>query len=292
MNEKEKVARLSIFSNSFLILIKLFAAILGGSVGILSEAIHSAVDLVASFVAFIAVRISSKPPDKQHPYGHGKYENVSGVIEALLIFLAAIWIIYEAIHRLIQPSEIKYALLGFIVMGISAIVNYYVSRKLYKTAKKYDSIALESDALHLKTDIYTSLGVALGFIIIYFTDLHWIDSAIAIGVAFIILYESYVLLNQAFSPLVDSQLPIELQNNIIQILEIEIKKFEKVSYKALRTRKSGALKHLDFILQVPGEISVTDAHHLCDDIEEKIHQQISNIDINIHIEPHSEYSND
>ena len=285
MNEKEKVARLSIFSNGFLIIIKLFAAILGGSVGILSEAIHSAVDLVASFVAFFAVRISSKPPDQQHPYGHGKYENVSGVIEALLIFFAAVWIIYEAIHRLLHPIEIHYALLGFLVMGMSAIVNLYVSKKLYKAAKKHDSIALESDALHLKTDIYTSVGVALGFGIIYLTNLHWVDSVIAIVVAFIILYEAYMLLKQAFSPLVDSQLPLEFQKEIFQIVEGEIKGKAKVNYKNLRTRKSGPFKYLDFVLLVPGECSVAEAHQLCDNIEKRIHQQISNVDINIHIEP-------
>ncbi len=285
MNEKEKTARLSIYSNALLIVIKLGAAIVGGSVGIISEAIHSMVDMIASFVAFFSVRISSKPPDEDHPYGHGKYENISGVIEAMLIFAAAIWIIYEAIDRFFHPRETHYALLGFIVMLISVIVNIYVSRRLYDVAQKYDSVALEADALHLKTDIYTSAGIALGFILLHFTHYLWIDPLIALAVAMLIIYEAAILIKHAFSPLVDSRLPLEEKEEIIRLLDSEIDKLPGISYQQLRTRKSGSHKYIDFILIVPGEISVSMAHLICDKIENLIHKQLTGVDINIHIEP-------
>ena len=286
MNEKEKAARLSIYSNAFLIVIKLFVALLGGSVGIISEAIHSMVDILASFMAFFSVRISSKPPDEGHPYGHGKYENVSGVIEAMLILGAAVWIIYEAVKRFLYPHPTKYALYGFLVMLISMLVNIFVSRKLYAVARKYDSVALEADALHLRTDIYTSAGVALGFGLLYLTSYVWIDPLIAFLVALLIIYEAVMLIKQAFSPLVDTRLPKEESELIRHLLEDKINSLPGTSYKQLRTRKSGSHKYVDFILIVPGEISVSMAHLICDQLEESIRNEISNVDINIHIEPH------
>ncbi len=285
MNEKEKAASLSIYSNAFLIVIKLTVAILGGSVGIISEAIHSMVDILASFIAYFSVRISSKPPDEGHPYGHGKYENVSGVIEAMLILGAAVWIIYEAIERFLHPQETKYALWGVLVMVISVIVNFFVSRKLYATAKKYDSVALEADALHLRTDIYTSAGIALGFGLLYLTSYQWIDPLIALLVALLIIYEAVMLIRQAFSPLVDTRLPLQEREEITRLLNDKISELPGVSYKQLRTRKSGSHKYIDFILIVPGEISVSMAHLICDQIEENLHKEIPNVDINIHIEP-------
>lgn len=198
-SEKVKTARLSIISNSLLIVMKVVAGLISGSVSILSEAIHSGMDLVAAIIAFFSVKFSDTPPDKEHPYGHGKFENVSGVVEALLIFVAAGWIIYEAIEKITHPSPVENIQIGSLVMGISAVVNFLVSRRLYKVARKTDSIALEADALHLKTDVLTSLGVAVGLTLIWFT--HWtiLDPAVAILVALMIIRESYRLLKNAFN---------------------------------------------------------------------------------------------
>ena len=284
-NEKVKIARLSIFSNLFLIIIKLIIGVITGAVSLMSEAIHSGIDLLASLIAFISIKISSKPPDEDHPYGHGKYENISGVLEALLIFIAAIWIIYEAVKRFINKGEIVFVQYGIIVMIISMIVNFFVSKKLYTTAKKYDSIALEADALHLKTDIYTSAGVAFGFFLIYITGFIWLDPVIAILVALLIIYEAFQLLNNAFSPLVDTQLPKEDMDKIKGIIENYINKKKEIEYQRLRSRKSGPQKYLDFILKVNENVSVKKAHNYCDELEEKIKNEFPNIDINIHIEP-------
>jgi len=170
MLEKIKVARLSIISNSSLIIMKLAIGIITGSVSIISEAIHSTMDLLAAIIAFFSVKVSDQPPDKQHPYGHGKFENISGVIEAILIFIASLWIIYEAIKRINTNEKIESIGLGALVMVISAIINFIVSKQLYKVAKKTNSIALEADALHLKADVYTSIGVAFGLFLIWLTN--------------------------------------------------------------------------------------------------------------------------
>src|SRR5450759_3052936 len=163
MNAKVSIARLSILSNTLLIIMKLAVGLISGSVSIISEAIHSSMDLIAAIIAFLSVKISDNPPDSRHPYGHGKIEKILVVIEARLIFIAAIWIIIEAVKKLFgEKIELDSIVLGSIVMLVSAIVNIIVSRRLYKVALATNSVALEADALHLKTDVYTSLGVSLG----------------------------------------------------------------------------------------------------------------------------------
>jgi cation diffusion facilitator family transporter len=283
LNKKVKTARLSIFSNLFLIIIKIVVGALSGSVSIISEAIHSTIDLVASVIAFFSVKVSGLPPDKEHPYGHGKVENISGVVEGLLIVVAAFWIIYEAIKKFVDHQPIDFLYLGIIVMSVSAIVNLFVSRRLYKVAKETDSIALEADALHLKTDIYTSMGVAIGMFIIWLTDLHILDPVIAIFVALIILKEAYNLIKNAYQPLVDVALPDE----DLKLVEEILSKFMKgeISYHKVRSRKSGPYKYLDFHLNVPGDMSVKESHNLCDRIELELKSKINTLDINIHVEP-------
>ncbi len=280
MTEKVKTARLSIISNCCLIIMKLLAGLFSGSVSILSEAIHSGMDLVAAIIAFFSVRVSDTPPDNRHPYGHGKFENVSGVIEAILIFIAAGWIIYEAVHKIIAPAPVENIQIGAIVMAISAIVNTLVSRRLYKVAKKTESIALEADALHLKTDVYTSAGVALGLLLIWITGWHFLDPVVAISVALLILKESYNLLRSAYAPLLDESLS-DTENHIIH----EIIASKKISFHNLRTRKSGHYRFADLHLELPEHMELKDAHRICDEIESEITGKIDNIEVNIHVEP-------
>lgn len=283
MNKKAKTARISIISSAILILLKSVVGLLSGSVSILSEAIHSFIDLLAAIIAFFSVRISDNPPDEKHPYGHGKYENVSGVIEALLIFVAAIWIIYEAVMKIMYAEEIAHLEWGLIVMCVSATVNFFVSRRLYKVAKETDSIALEADALHLKVDVYTSLGVALGIALIWITGYHELDPIVAIAVAMLILFESFSLLKNAYSPLLDVKLP----ENEIQIIKEILLGFNKgcINFHQLRSRKAGHLKYVDLHLELPYNLTVQESHDLCDEIEQKIESRISNIEVHIHVEP-------
>jgi cation diffusion facilitator family transporter len=260
---------------------KMIVGIISGSVSIISEAIHSGMDLIASIIAYISVRISDTPPDKEHPYGHGKYENVSGVIEAILIFIAAAWIIIEAVQKLKGHNEIESIGIGSIVMFISAAVNFYVSRRLYKVAKKTDSIALEADALHLKTDVYTSLGVSAGLLLIWITGYHFLDPIVAIGVALLILKESFVLLKNAFSPLLDASLSDNEIDVIISVIESK-----GLHYHDLKTRKSGQFRFADLHLEMDEFTSLKEVHSICDEIEEEVKAKMVNIDLNIHVEPY------
>lgn len=284
MDIKIKTARLSIFSNIFLIIIKVFAGLMSGSVSIISEAIHSGIDLIASAIAFFAVKISSKAPDKRHPYGHGKFENISGVVEGLLIFIAAFWIIYEAVHKIIHPTEVKFFILAGSVMLISATVNFFVSRRLYKVAKDTDSIALEADALHLKTDVYSSLGVAAGMLFIWLTGWSIFDPIFAIIVALFIMKESYDLVSNAFSPLLDSQVDEEEYAELYEEI-LELTTVKNVKFKRLRSRRSGPSHMIDFILLVDPNMTVKDSHEICDSIEDKIQKLYTESDISIHVEP-------
>ncbi|MCX6284190.1 MAG: cation diffusion facilitator family transporter [Bacteroidetes bacterium] len=282
MSKKTNAASLSVISNTLLIILKLGAGILSGSVSIISEAIHSFMDLLAAIIAFLSVRISDRPADDRHPYGHWKIENISGVVEALLIFVAAIWIIFEAVHKILKPTEIETIGLGFTVMCISAAVNTGVSWYLYKVAKSTGSIALEADALHLRADVFTSLGVAFGLGLIWITGYHLLDPIVAILVSILILKESYILLMKAYKPLLDESLDLEEISLIRSIIDKYCK--ENIKYHGLRTRRAGNFRYVDFHLNLDENLTVRDAHELCDKIEADIKQSLVNSEVTIHVE--------
>ena len=281
MNSKVSIARLSLLSNTCLIIMKLVAGIISGSVSIISEAIHSSMDLIAAVIAFFSVRVSDNPPDSRHPYGHGKIENISGVIEALLIFIAAIWIVVEAVKRLMgEPIKLDSIGIGSLVMIISAAVNIFVSRKLYKVARATKSIALEADALHLKTDVFTSLGVAAGLGLIMITGINWLDPVVAMLVALFIIREAYRLLKRAYTPLLDEAWEdVDILNLKKELNELN------VNYHELRTRVAGNYRFLDLHMYMPKDLSVESSHHYCDMIEEKLTSKFENLNVTIHVEP-------
>jgi cation diffusion facilitator family transporter len=239
-------------------------------------------DLLASLIAYISVNLSDRPADERHPYGHWKIENISGVIEALLIFVAAIWIIFEAVHKIIYPSQVETIGLGFAVMCVSALANSLVSWYLYKISKETGSVALEADALHLKTDVYTSLGVAAGLGLIFLTGYHILDPIVAILVSFLILKESYTLLIRAYKPLLDESLAPEELKIIRDTIEQYCK--ENIKYHGLRTRKAGNYNYIDFHLNLDEDLTVKEAHDLCDSIEQEIKLRLANSEITIHVE--------
>ena len=281
MNAKVSTARLSVLSNTILIVMKLAAGIISGSVSIISEAIHSSMDLVAAIIAYFSVRVSDTPPDSRHPYGHGKIENISGVIEALLIFIAAAWIIFEAVKKLLGGEiQLESIGLGSLVMIISAIINSFVSFRLYKVARQTHSVALEADALHLKTDVYTSLGVAAGLGLIIITGIKWFDPAVAVIVALFIIGESYQMMRRAFTPLLDAA----WATDEIQNLEKELNDLG-VKYHDLRTRLAGNYRFLDLHVEIQRDISVGSAHQYCDKIENELTSKFENLTVTIHVEP-------
>jgi len=290
VDEKTQVASLSVASNILLTLTKVAVGLVSGSVSILSEGIHSGIDLVAAFIALFAVKESGKPADSCHAYGHGKIENVSGTIEAALIFVAALMIIVEAIQKI---EEIIYGNgghvsdlglgLGLLIMGVSAFMNMVVSTRLMKVAKRTDSVALEADALHLRTDVYTSLGVFLGLLMIKITGWAIIDPIIALGVALMIIWAAIDLTKKAFAPLVDVSLPDEERKIIANVLQLYADEF--VEFHKLRTRKAGSDRHVDLHLVVAKYTPVVDVHELCDRIEQEINAKLSLTYVLIHAEP-------
>jgi len=248
-------------------------------------------DMLASVIAFFSVKISDTPADERHPYGHGKFENISGVIEAALIFLAAGWIIFEAVKKFMHPHSINsiHIGIGFLVMVVSALVNTLVSKKLYKTARDTESIALEADALHLKADVYTSIGVATGLLLMLVSGMFtqsalvaYIDPVIAIAVALLILKESVEIFIKAYAPLLDAALPADEIELIRAIINRHCGK--DVSFHGLRTRKAGNYRYVDFHLNMDEDMTVKAAHTLCDIIENDIKAAFKNAEITIHVE--------
>ncbi len=285
-DRKVRVAFLSIISNTTLIIFKVVAGILSGSVSIISEAIHSGMDLVASLVAFFSVRHSGKPADRNHPYGHGKIENISGIVEGSLIFVAAALIIFEAVKKLFEPTEIEQAGVAIVVMLISAGINLFVSSKLYKVAKEEDSMALEADALHLKTDVYTSAGVGLGILLIKVTGLSILDPIVAILVALLIIKEAWELTKAALDHLMDTKLTDGEEAEIERIIQEHSGQY--VDYHKLKTRKSGNVKHVDFHVTLAPNLTVKEAHDIVGELKRDINEKLSNTRVSIHIDPSRE----
>lgn len=281
-----KASLVSVASNTVLVVLKLVIGILLGSVSILSEAIHSGIDLIAALLAAFSIREAAKPADDKHRYGHGKIENISGTIEAILIFVAAVWIIIEAINKM-SSIGIKTELnLGIAVMLTSSIVNYYVSGYLFRVANKSESIALAADAMHLRADVYTSGGVLIGLILIKFTGLMWIDPIMAIAVALLIIKTSYSLTKEAFLPLLDENLPPEEEEEIIGIIKSYQNDF--LEFHKLRGRKSGSTRFIDLHIVVPRNEPVLEAHTLSHQIVNAIKIKYPTAEILVHIEPCSD----
>ncbi len=288
--QPSQAASISVFSNALLVVLKIVSGIMIGSVAVISEAIHSAVDLLAALIALFAVKTSAKPPDKDHPYGHGKYENVSGTIEALLIFVAAGWIIYEAVGRLLHPRPLEAPLIGMIVMGVSALVNIVVSEMLFRVARAHDSIALEADGWHLRTDVYTSVGVfaGLGVILVHETwfpqvNLDWVDPVAAILVAMLIFRAAYHLTIQSARDLTDVSLPPDEERWICQCMVGMAPRV--MGFHKLRTRKAGAQRFVDVHMLVTPEMPVVEAHCLADELVEQIKSRFPRSTVAVHIEP-------
>jgi cation diffusion facilitator family transporter len=288
---KKRVAMLSILSNSVLVAGKLVVGVLIGSVSVISEAVHSGVDLLAAAIAFIAVRVSAHPEDEEHPFGHGKVENLSGTIEAVLIFVAAGWIVYEASQKLFHPHPVHHVCWGVAIMLVSAGVNLAVSHCLFKVGKETDSVALQADAWHLRTDVWTSLGVMAGLTLMWAgrwffpgSRLHWIDPAAAIGVAFLIFRAAWKLTVESGRDLLDVRLPEEDTRWLHAFLAQWSSR--GCDYVRLRTRKAGATRFVEFGLEVEPTLSVEESHATSEKMAREIRSHFGRAtQVVIHVEP-------
>lgn len=279
--EKNRVAMLSVIAAFFLTAFKFTIGFLTGSIGILSEALHSALDFVAAAITWFSVRISDKPADDDHHYGHGKIENLSALIETLLLLITCIWIIYEATNRLISgKTHIEINAWSYIVIIISIVIDISRSRALKRVAKKYNSQALEADALHFSTDIWSSIVVLIGLICANF-NIFIADSIAALLVAFIVISVSYRLGKRSINVLLDS-VPGDIYKTTKELLT----NFNGIeSYSNLRIRASGADIFIDVTIHVNNDLSIIEAHNISENIEKKINLTIERSSTTIHIEP-------
>ena len=285
-NQKKKfVAGLSITSNVILSVLKIITGVLSGSLSIISEAIHSLSDFLASILTFFSVLKSSKPADNDHPYGHGKYEDMAGFIEGLLIIFASLFIILEASKKIVFGIDIDTEnTLGMAVMLIAVIMNIIVSSLLFTVAKETNSISLYADGEHLRTDVYSSLGVLIGLILIKITGYAILDPIIAILVAVIIFRAGYTIAKRACSNLLDHSLPNENIDKITQII-LYYSNCATLKANSLKARQVGPTKDIDMILQFSEDTTICECHKVCDEIEKQLQSLYPNCSISIHSEP-------
>lgn len=287
--EKRSAALSSVFAAIGLTTFKLIVGVLTNSLGILAEAAHSGLDLVAAAMTYFAVRASDKPPDKEHTFGHGKIENLSALFETLLLLATSGWIIYEAIQRLFFVSvKVEASIWSFIVMGASIVIDYTRSRILYRAARKYNSQALEADALHFSTDIWSSSVVILGLIGLYIARyipgldwMHKADSVAALVVAVIVIYISGQLGWRTISALLDTA----PQGLAEKIEKVAASIPGVVDAHAIRIRPSGAHTFIDMHVTMNGNVSLNKAHATTEAIEEAIMKEVSPADVTVHVEP-------
>jgi cation diffusion facilitator family transporter len=281
---KQRAAALSVVSNSLLILLKVIAASITGSVAILTEAVHSSIDLVASVVALVSVRKADEPADESHRYGHEKIENLAAAIEAVLILVGSAVIAFEAIRRLLVHHRLQSIPFGLAVVGFSMLANMVVSTVIGRNARRTGSPALEGDAAHLRTDALTSGGVLAGLVLVRVTGEQWVDSAVALAVAAVIVSTGVRLLARSSQVLVDRSLPPPEVEQIKRVVE-SFGPRGIVGYHALRTRRAGTRRYVDLHVQFREGTSLEQAHRTAHELQEEIAAGLSGSDVLIHLEP-------
>ena len=285
MDKKSRTVLFSISSNALLLAVKLVAGVLTGSASVLSEAVHSATDLVASIVAFVAVRRSESPPDEDHNYGHGRFENLAGVFEGAILLGVGAGVIYGAVDGIVNGAELEFLGFGIGVMALSAVVNLFVSRWLLQVARETDSRALEAEGYNLRTDVWGAAGVALGLIAALATGWTILDPIIAALIGLVILWTAFRLISGSTRVLLDESLPEEELGVVEEVIGGEVRSDPRIrGYHKLRARKSGHQRHIDFHLQLRAETTLGEAHKISDALEERIRHSLPNSDVLIHLE--------
>lgn len=282
-SKKLAAARLSVFTAIGLAVMKMVTGLLTGSLAVLSSAIDSLLDILMSGINLMAIRQAEQPADERHPYGHGKFETLATLFQSLVIAASGIWIIYEAIQRLITSHPVKQTLIGILVMMVSTLASFWISRHLRQVAKQTDSSALEADSVHFAMDVYTNLALLIGLVLLSQLHLEWLDPVMSMAVAGYILFESFRLLRHGMRDILDEQLPDTVKKEIEAVIRDH--KHELFGYHHLRTRRAGSQKLIDFHLTVCKHLSVEEAHDITDYLEKKIGEEIIGADVTIHVEP-------
>lgn len=281
--KKYNSAILSVISNSVLIIFKVSIGISMGSVSVISEGIHSGIDLLASIIAFFSIKEASKEKDIDHNYGHGKYENLSGFIESLLILLASFMILVQSVKKIIYKSDVHNLGSGIAIMAFAAIINLVISMHLLKVSKIKKSVALEADSIHLMTDVFTSIGVVIGLLLVKITGINIFDPIAAIIVAILILNTAIGLIKKSVIDLVDTSLD---KKDVDKIKSIIINYQEIKDYHKLRTRKVGKNYEMDIHLKMDKNMTLEETHLICTKIEKDIKKEYPSSYIVLHPEPY------
>jgi cation diffusion facilitator family transporter len=288
IRSKSGAAGLSIASNSLLIAIKLAAGAITGSIAIVTEAVHSLIDLVASVIAFVSVRKADEPADADHPYGHEKVESLAAAIEGMLILIGAGIIVYEATHRLVIGAQVESLGVGIAVMGFSVLANLLVSTILSRQAREHDSPALEGDAAHLRTDALTSAGVLAGLATVQVTGIVAFDSITALIVAAAIVVAGLRIIRRSSGVLVDEALP-DAEMDRIEAAIAAARTPEVAGYHKLRARRAGSRRYIDLHVQYRSGTSLERAHELAHQMRDEIEAGIRRAEVLIHVEPETSF---
>jgi ferrous-iron efflux pump FieF len=284
-NGKRKIraARISLATAFALTGIKLAAALVTGSLAVLSSAIDSLLDIVMSSANYLGIHQAELPPDTKHPFGHGKFETLATIFQALMISLSGLWILYESIQRLTSGTRLERIGEGMTVLVISSLVSWKIARYLKKTGKETDSYALQADSLHFSMDIYTNAALVVGLGLVLWLDSPWIDPLLSLLVGCYILFEAFRLVRRGMGDILDEQLPASIRKEITEIIALH--EAQLIGYHRLRTRRAGSQKMVDFHLTVCKHFSVEEAHKIVDHLEHRIKDKIPGCDVTIHIDP-------
>lgn len=266
-----------------LVILKAAVTAITGSISVLAQALDSFLDVLAVTITFFAVGAATKPADEKHPFGHGKIENISAVTQGILLFTAAALIIYSSIHRIISGEKITLTEAGIGVMAVSIIVSLWLSRYLLRVSRETDSPALEAVARNITADVYSAAGVLVGLAVIRFTNLSILDPIIALPIAGLIIRSGYKIVTKSFGALVDVRLPKSEEDIIVAALTEHTGQL--AGFHEMRTRKAGSQRFIDLHLMLPKNISVEEAHRMCDHLEEDLKRKLANVSITIHVEP-------
>ncbi|PLY04927.1 MAG: cation transporter [Desulfuromonas sp.] len=281
--KKIRAARLAVTTATLLALAKGVIGLFSGSMAIITSAVDSLLDIMMSGVNYVAIRHAERPADECHPFGHGKYETLATIFQALVITSSGVWIIIESSARLRQGRELSALGSGIFILLAASFASWLLSQFLKRVAAETDSSALAADSLHFSMDIYTNLVLALGVAAVAFFDLYWVDPALSIVVALYIIWQALGLLRHGIGDVLDRELPTEMQEQIDEL--IRTSDVHALDYHNLRTRRAGSHKIMDFHLTLCKHLSVEEAHAISDSLEKRIEEDLRPADVTIHIEP-------
>jgi len=281
---RRRAALLSIISNTGLVIVKITAGLVTGSISVLAEGIQSTVDILASLMIYASLRVAERPADRDHPYGHGKFESLTSAVQMLLILGSTAFILYQAYRRLLHPRmpDVDW---GIAAMGVALVVDLAVSSYLQRVARQTESLALEAEAQHLRSDMYACAGVLLGLVAVRLTGWAPLDPVIAALLALVVIITAIRLMGASLRPLLDQSLPEDEEAQIRRTLDADDR---VMGYHRLRTRQAGAQRHVDVHILLDDRLSLSEAHAIGEEIERAIRTTLRNLDVVVHVEPYAE----